>query len=128
MRGSGRHPFVLRAKWGAHATQAARESAARGRSMKPNYGEVNRRFQQRWLTSPPSRRSSHRVISATATQRPNEAGAGPSLPAAPSARLTHGGGGTDPREIRPIWESEDFVLEVAAGGNQLRAEIEKSTK
>ena len=65
--------------------------------------------------------------SATATQRPNES-VPPSLPAAPSARLTHGGGGTDPREIRPIWESEDFGPEVAAGVNELRAKIEKSTK
>jgi hypothetical protein len=31
-------------------------------------------------------------------------------------------------EIRPIWESEDFGPEIAAGVNELRAKIAKNTK
>jgi hypothetical protein len=31
-------------------------------------------------------------------------------------------------EIRPIWESEDFGPKIAAGVNELRAKIAKSTK
>jgi hypothetical protein len=33
-----------------------------------------------------------------------------------------------PSEIRPIWESEDFGPEIAAGVNELRAKIANNTK